>query len=129
MRMHTMTAPRSCGHLQCTRMDNGDDPRHPTSFRYVSSDFQLHLIHGRQIDSYSTRNPTRSEGKLRTRRSSTPITERGCDIACCCYYYNHPSNRLKQTRLDSGRLAPVAFLNNRAASVFTSSAGLATLIE
>jgi hypothetical protein len=25
MRMHTMTAPRSCGHLQCTRMDNGDD--------------------------------------------------------------------------------------------------------
>lgn len=25
MRMHTMTAPRSCRHLQCTRMDNGDD--------------------------------------------------------------------------------------------------------
>jgi hypothetical protein len=32
-----------------------------------------------------------------TRRSSTPITERGCDVACCCYYdHSHPGQLLKQ---------------------------------
>jgi hypothetical protein len=59
-----------------------------------------------------------------TRRSGTPITERGCDVACCFYYYHsHPGPTLETTRIDFLLLSPATCAHNRATSVFKSSRG------
>jgi hypothetical protein len=49
-------------------------------------------------------------GKFKARRSSTPITAAMSHVVT---YENHPSNHLKQARLNSELFAPVMFLHSR----------------